>query len=334
VLKDRPRDRPVRIKITKTIFMNSSRREFIKKTTTGAAILAAPAIIGVSKAASQQKSPDAVTPFKLKYAPGLGMFRQHAGQDPIDNIKFCHDQGFRAVFDNNLMRRAPELQDKIMVELARLGMDIGPYVLRADSGKTDFVLNSQEVKDTLAENMKQGIETSKRTGNKLALIVLGRYDMKLHRDYQTANAIDNLRYCCDIMEPEGITLVLEPLNNYINHPGLFLTGIPQAFAICRAVNRPSCKILDDLYHQQISEGNLIPNIEAAWSEIGAFHLGDSPGRNEPTTGEINYKNIFKHLYNKKYDGTLCMEHGISQRGTIEGETRVIQAYRECDSFEV
>ncbi len=314
--------------------MDNSRREFIKKATTGAAILAAPSFIGSSKAAGQQKASDATTPFKLKYAPGLGMFRQNAGQDPVDNIKFCHDMGFRAVFDNGLMRREPEVQDKIVNELKRLGMDMGPYVLRADSGKTDFVLNNQEVRDTLIANMKEGVECSKRTGAKFALIVLGRYDVKLHHDYQTANAIDNLRYCCDIMEPEGITLVLEPLNNYINHPGLFLTGIPQAFAICRAVNRPSCKILNDLYHQQISEGNLIPNIEAAWSEIGSFHLGDSPGRNEPTTGEINYKNIFKYLYNKKYDRTLCMEHGVSNRGTKEGEARVIQAYRECDSFEV
>lgn len=315
--------------------MNNSRRNFIKKaTTTGAAIMAAPAFIGSSKASGQQKATDATTPFKLKYAPGLGMFRQHAGQDPIDNIKFCHDMGFRAVFDNGLMRREPELQERIVSELKSLGMDMGPYVLRADSGKTDFVLNSQEVRDTLIANMKEGVECSKRTGNKLALIVLGRYDVKLHMDYQTANAIDNLRYCCDIMEPEGITLVLEPLNPYINHPGLFLQRIPQAYAICRAINRPSCKILNDIYHQQITEGNLIPNIEATWSEIAAFHCGDNPGRNEPTTGEINYRSIFKYLYNKKYDGTICMEHGISQRGTKEGEARVIQAYRECDSFEV
>jgi len=314
--------------------MNSSRRDFIKKATTGAALLAAPAILGSAKASAQQKASDAVTPFKLKYAPSLGMFRQHAGQDPIDNIKFIHDQGFRAVFDNGLMRREPALQEKIMAELQRLKMDFGPFVLRADSGKQDFVLKTQEVRDMLVAQMKEGVEVSKRTGAKQALVVLGRYDMKLHMDYQTANAIDNLRYCCEIMEPAGVMIVLEPLNHHTNHPGLFLKGIPQAYAICRAVNSPFCKIVDDLYHQQISEGNLIPNMEAAWSEIGAFHLGDNPGRNEPTTGEINYKNIFRYLYNKKYDGTLCMEHGMSQRGTKEGEARVIQAYRECDSFEV
>jgi len=314
--------------------MDNSRRDFIKKATTGAAFLAAPAILGSAKTSAQQKVTDATAPFKLKYAPGLGMFRQHAGQDPIDNIKFCHDQGFRAVFDNGLMRREPELQEKIMAELKRLGMDFGPYVLMADSGKQDFVLKTQEVREMLEAKMREGVEVSKRTGAKLALVVPGRYDMKLHMDYQTANVIDNLRYCCDIMEPAGVTIVLEPLNHYTNHPGLFLTGIPQSYAICRAVNRPSCKTLNDIYHQQISEGNLIPNIEMAWSEIAAFHCGDNPGRNEPTTGEINYKNIFKYLYNKKYDGTICMEHGVSQRGTKEGEARVIQAYRECDSFEV
>jgi len=296
--------------------------------------MAAPAVFGTAARSTLLKTTNASGPFKLKYAPGLGMFRLNAGEDPLDNIKFCYDQGFRAMFDNGLPDREPQLQDKIVAEISRLGMELGPYVLRGDPRIPDFVLNKQEIRDLLAGVMKKGVEVSKRTGVKKALIVLGRYDDKLHIDYQTANAIDNLRFCCDIVEPEGITLVLEPLNNLINHPGLFLTRIPQAYEICRSVNRPSCKILDDIYHQQISEGNIIPNIEAAWSEIAVFHLGDNPGRNEPTTGEINYKNIFKHLYNKKYDGTLCMEHGISQRGTREGELRVIEAYRECDNFEV
>jgi hydroxypyruvate isomerase len=313
----------------------SSRRNFIKRisATGAAAMMAAPVVFstGVQK---QKKATEAVTPFKLKYAPSLGMFRMNAGDDLIENIKFCHDQGFRAVFDNGLMSRPPEDQLRIVNELNRFGMDIGPYVLRADSGKQDFVLNSQEIREMLTASMKEGVECSKRTGAKLALIVLGRYDMKLHPDYQLANAIDNLRLCCDIMEPEGITLVLEPLNPYINHPGLFLQRIPQAYAICRAVNRPSCKTLNDLYHQQITEGNLIPNMEMAWSEIATFHCGDNPGRNEPGTGEINYKNVFKYIYNKGYQGTICMEHGNSRRGTKEGELALIQAYREADSFEV
>lgn len=314
--------------------MNNSRRDFIRKATTaGAAIMAAPAVFGSDSFAAKRKAPDPVAPFKLKYAPGFGMFREHAGTDLIDNIKFCHDQGFRAMFDNGLPGRPVEDQTKIANEMQRLGMDLGPYVLRGDPRIPDFVLNKQEIRDMLADVMKKAIEVTKRTGVKQALIVLGRYDDRLHIDYQTANAIDNLRFCCDIVEPEGITLVLEPLNNLINHPGLFLTRIPQAYAICRAVNRPSCKILNDVYHQQISEGNLIPNIEAAWDEIGAFHCGDNPGRNEPGTGEINFKNLFKYIYGRKYEGVICMEHGKSMKGK-EGEIKLLNAYREADSFEV
>lgn len=314
--------------------MKHSRRDFLKKATaTGAAILAAPAVFGTGAFSKRQKASDATTPFKLKYAPGIGMFHEHAGNDIIDNIKFCYDMGFRAMFDNGLMGRPVEDQVRIANEMHRLGMELGPFVLYADFSVTSFVLNKPEIREMLAKKMKEGVEVAKRTGVKWALVVPGRYDEKLHKDFQTANVIDNLRYCCDVMEPAGLTIVLEPLNTLHDHQGLFLNGIPQAYSICRAVNRPVCKIVDDIYHQQITEGNLIPNIEAAWSEIAAFHLGDTPGRNEPGTGEINFKNVFKYIYSRKYDGVLCMEHGISIKGK-EGEDRVIRAYRECDSFEI
>jgi hydroxypyruvate isomerase len=312
--------------------MDSSRRNFIKKATaTGAAILAAPAVFGASVTSGKQKVTDGETPFKLKYAPGFGMFSQHAGDDIIDNIKFCYDMGFRAMFDNGLMSRTPEDQVKIANEMKRLGMELGPFVLYADFSVTSFVLNKPEVREMVVNKMKEGVEVAKRTGVKWALVVPGRYDERLDRGFQTANVIDNLRYCCDIMEPAGLTIVLEPLNTLHDHPGLFLTGIPQTYAICRAVNRPVCKIVEDVYHQQITEGNLIPNMEAAWSEIAAFHLGDNPGRNEPGTGEINFKNVFKYIYGRNYNGVLCMEHGIKDRSK-EGEAAVIKAYRDCDNF--
>jgi hydroxypyruvate isomerase len=313
--------------------MDNSRRNFIKKATaTGAAILAAPAVFGTENTSKQKKAADATAPFKLKYAPSIGMFHEHAGKEIMDNIRFCYDMGFRAMFDNGLMGRPAEDQLKIANEMQRLGMELGPFVLYADFAVTSFVLNKPEVREMLVNKMKEGVEVAKRTGAKWALVVPGRYDERLHRDFQTANVIDNLRYCCDVMEPAGLTIVLEPLNTINDHPGLFLTGMPQSYAIARAVNRPVCKIVEDIYHQQITEGNLIPNIAAAWSEIAAFHCGDNPGRNEPTTGEINFKNVFRYIYSKKYQGVICMEHGISN-ATKEGEARVIQAYRECDSFE-
>jgi len=292
---------------------------------------AAAAAVAISAGTSTARAATPSKKFKLKYAPTLGAFREHAGRDPIDQLKFMADQGFSAMFDNGIMGKPKDLQEKIAKEMSRLDMTLGPFVLYADFGKKSFVTRDQEIREMLINKMKEGVECAKRVNAKWTLVVPGHFDEGLEWDYQTTNVIDNLKYCAEVVEPSGLVIVLEPLNAWTNHPGLFLTKIPQAYMICRAVNSPSVKIVDDIYHQQITEGNLIPNIDMAWSEIASFHLGDNPGRNEPTTGEINYKNIFKHIYDKGYKGVLCMEHGKSKRGK-EGEQAVIDAYRACDDF--
>jgi hydroxypyruvate isomerase len=205
--------------------MISSRRDFIKKATTaGAAFLAAPALFGSDPSSKKKKAVDAVEPFKLKYAPSFGMFKENAGKELLDNIKFCYDMGFRAMFDNGLPNRPVEDQVKIASEMQRLGMDLGPFVLYADFAVTSFVLNKPEVREMLVNKMKEGVEIAKRTGAKWALVVPGRYDEKLHHDFQTANVIENLRYCCDIMEPAGLTIVLEPLNTLRNTHKILAVG--------------------------------------------------------------------------------------------------------------
>jgi hydroxypyruvate isomerase len=264
--------------------------------------------------------------FKLKYAPSIGEFKAHAGDDPLAHVAFAADEGFGAMFDNGIMNRPVPQQEAIAREIAKRGMILGPFVLYADFGKKSFVTRDKDVREMLLQKMKDGIACMGRTGIKQALVV----PESLGWDYQTANVVDNLRLCMDVCAPAGLVLVLEPLNPR-NHPGLFLTKIGQAYQICKAVKSPNCKILDDIYHQQITEGDLIPNIEAAWDEIAAFHLGDNPGRNEPGTGEINFKNIFRRLAGKGYQGTLCMEHGHSKPGK-DGERAVIDAYRTCDEF--
>lgn len=315
--------------------IDHSRRGFVKKLAgAGAVMMAAPGVAAANLSTERKKKDklkEADKPFNLKYAPHFGMFRELGGDDPVEYIKFCHDMGFRAMFDNGIMNRPVAEQDKIAAELNRLGMDFGPFVLYADFGVTSFVTSDPSMRQMLINKMKEGVEVAKRLGARWALVVPGRYDERLHPDFQTANVIDNLRACTEILEPSGLIMVLEPLNTLHDHPGLFLTRVPQAYTLCQAVNSPSCKMVNDIYHQQITEGNIIPNIDAAWSEIAAFHTGDNPGRKEPTSGEINYKNVFHHIYQKDYQGVLCMEHGQSIDG-IEGEKRVIQAYRECDDF--
>ncbi|MGZ7065529.1 MAG: hydroxypyruvate isomerase family protein [Candidatus Aminicenantales bacterium] len=304
-----------------------TRREFLRNAALGAAALS----VGAPGLRAQAKpGENAAGGFKLKYAPPLGMFEAHAGKNPIDQLKFMADQGFRAMFDNGLMGRPVAEQEAIAREAARFNLAIGPFVAYADFPKKTFVTADKSVHDMMADKFKTAVDTAKRTGCKWTLVVPGHYDESLDWDYQTANVVENLKWCAGAVEPSGLVIVLEPLNPK-DHPGLFLTKMAQAYQICRAVASPYVKIIDDIYHQQITEGNIIPNIDACWGEIAAFHIGDTPGRKEPGTGELNYRNIFKHIHEKGYQGVLCMEHGKSKPGK-EGEKAVIEAYRAADAF--
>ena len=286
--------------------------------------------IGASKIQGAEE-PSGKRKFKLKYAPHFGMFESHAGDDLVDQLKFMADEGFAAMEDNGMMGRSVSEQKRIAKAMSRLDMTMGVFVAYGEFGKKTFVHRDKSIREMLVKRMKAAVEVAKRVNARWCTVVPGAYDNAMEWDYQTANVIENLKWCAEVCEPAGLVMVLEPLNAWRDHPGLFLTKVPQAYQICRAVGSGSCKILDDLYHQQITEGNLIPNIDMAWEEIVYFQVGDNPGRKEPTTGEINYKNIFKHLYNKGYKGIVGMEHGNSKGGK-EGERAVIEAYRACDSF--
>ena len=278
---------------------------------------------------SSQKAVSAADTFKLNYAPHDGMFASHAGKNFIDQIKFMHEQGFRAIEDNGLLRRPVEEQEKIGKELSRLGMTMGVFVVDGgDNWKTSLTTGKQEFKDNFVNTCKKCVEAAKRVNAKWMTVVPGFFERNLPMGIQTANVVDALRSGAEIFEPHGLIMVLEPLSDT---PDLFMRYSDQTYALCKAVDSPSCKILYDVYHMQRNEGNLLPNIDKCWDEIAYFQIGDNPGRKEPTTGEINYKNVFKHVYNKGYRGVWGMEHGNAKPGK-EGELALIQAYRECDSF--
>lgn len=267
--------------------------------------------------------------FTLKFAPHTGMFKHHAGEDPLDEIQFMADQGFTAFEDNYLKRREPEMQDKIGAKLAQLNMEMGVFVGgRVRTQDPTLVTADEAIREEFLKGIRASVDAAKRVNATWMTVLPGYLDLRQDLGYQTANVIEILKRASAILEPHNLVMVLEPLNFY-NHPGLFLTKIAQAYQICKAVDSPACKILFDIYHQQIQEGNLIPNIERAWEEIGYFQIGDNPGRKEPTTGEINYKNVFKYIHEKGYTGILGMEHGNAQQGK-DGELALIKAYREVD----
>ena len=269
--------------------------------------------------------------FKLNYAPHLGMFKHKAGEDPIAQLHFMADQGFTAFEDNGMPTREVALQEKMAAAMKERGLQMGVFVAHKIYWKEpNLASGNAEKRAEFLQYIKDAVTIAKRVGAKWMTVVPGHVDLSLSMGYQTAHVVESLKQAAAILESHGLIMVLEPLN-FRDHPGLFLTGSPQAYEICKAVNSPSCKILFDIYHQQIQEGNLIPNIESCWDEIAYFQIGDNPGRKEPTTGEINYKNIFKFIHEKGFTGILGMEHGNSQTGA-SGEQAVIEAYKRVDNF--
>ena len=304
-----------------------NRRDFIATGLTASAALS----IG---AASPQTARAANKPqhkFHLKYAPHFGMFKNLAGKDEIDQLRFMADQGFTAMEDNGMKKKPVELQEKIAQEMTRLNMQMGVFVATGDFGNPTFASGRKDFAEQVLQDIRDSVDVAKRVNAKWCTVVPGKFDHKLPMGYQTANVIELLKRCSEIFAKHDLVMVLEPLNHWTNHPELFLHKIPQAYQICRAVDSPACKILFDLYHQQITEGNLIPNLDKAWEEVGYIQIGDNPGRKEPGTGEINYRNVFRHIYEKGYQGILGMEHGNSKKGA-EGEQAVIDAYVTQNDF--
>lgn len=305
------------------------RRKFIRNSfLSGAAVVTA----GQSFASEKNESPHLTEnkPFNLDYAFHDGMFKNNGGADFLDQIKWAHDQGFRSIEDNGMMGRTVDQQKKIGDLLAKLGMRMGVFVITSDSWhwKTSLTTGKQEFIDRMMKDCKEAIEVAKRTNAKWMTVVPGNYERSLSHDMQTANVIMALRKGADILAPHGLVMVLEALSD---NPDLFLRGTHQTYMICKAVNSPACKFLFDMYHMQRNEGNIIANIDKVWEETPYFQIGDNPGRKEPGTGEMNYQNIFKHIYNKGFKGILGMEHGNFKPGK-EGEIELVKAYRDADSF--
>ena len=301
------------------------RRKFIQNTLAAGSVIAASPLLAGELVNAGDK------PFQLNYAPHFGMFKEHGENDFLQELEFMQEAGFRSFEDNEMRNRSQATQEQIARAMDDLGMTMGVFVAhKIYWDQPNLASGDPEYRKEFLQYITDSVEVAKRVNARWMTVVPGHVDLRKDMGYQMANVVETLKQASAILEPHELIMVLEPLN-FRDHPGLFLTKSAQAYEICKAVNSPSCKILFDIYHQQIQEGNLIPNIEASWDEIAYFQIGDNPGRNEPGTGEINYQNVFKYIHSRGFDGVLGMEHGNSMEGK-EGEKAVIESYRKADSF--
>ena len=308
----------------------NNRREFIKKSIGAASILS---LGGLTQSVFAHQTKIEKNNFKMLYAPHFGMFKHSAGEDLFDQLQFMADNGFMALEDNGMLKRTVETQKKIGETLNKLGMKMGVFVIDGgENWKISLASGKSEFLENFLKTCRESVETAKRCNAKYMTVVPGFFERKLPMGIQTANVIDAYRRACDIFEPHGLVMVMEPLSDT---PDLFLQNSDQSYLICKAVNSPSCKILFDMWHMQRNEGEMTRNMDLVWDEIAYFQIGDEPGRKEPTTGEINYNFLFKHIHDKakanKQEFIMGMEHGNMFPGK-EGEQKLIKAYVQSDNF--
>jgi len=297
------------------------RRTFLSNAIVGGAALTASPLLKLA--------PQAAAPFKTKFSPEFGIFRGLAPADPVDEIKWGYDQGFRAWENTMLKNRSAAEQERISQAIQRLGMSFGQFVGTLTFKDVTFAGRDNALREAVLADVRASVDIAKRMNTTFVHNVLGAADPRLPWDFQMANAIDLLKRIADIYEPHGITMVMESMNHKVDHPNMFLHTIPQAYALAKAVGRPSVKVLFDVYHVQIQEGNILATLDYAWDEIAYVQIGDSLGRKEPTTGEINYPNVLEHLRKKGYRGFVGLEHGLRNPGR-DGAMAALEAYRKID----
>jgi len=267
--------------------------------------------------------------FKLKYAPNLGLMGHI--QDPVDRLNAYADFGFRAFEFNGLMSWSTDRAEQLRNRMDELDMEMGVFVANPSGWNKTGMVDPQQ-RPAFLEEVTKAMTYAGITGNKWLTAITGMEIPGVYRGVQRTNVVESLRRAADIVEKHAVTLVVEPLNQPVNHAGYFLARSDEAYEIMKAVDSPNIKILFDIYHQQIQEGNLINNIRAYYDEIGYFQLADVPGRHEPGTGEINYRKVFKAVHELEFKGILGLELSPSIKSEPEGSLAVFESIVEADNF--
>ncbi len=290
----------------------------------------------------------AVKPFKMLFAPRVAMplFRRMAGKDPIDRLEFFKSQGFRGVegvvFIQHKRRYTKEEKEKqklIGQKLKELGLLMGPQssmnekdVPTMTANKTpDGKSGKTAIRDMLKRQLDTTFEVLENVGGKTFIAGPGALDNDIEWIRQYENAVENMAFCADIAEKSGFVMEIEPLNT-LSHPGVFCDRAELAAKICRQVNRKSCRMLYDIFHEQMQMKNLNtlddPDV---WTCIESFHVADAPERNEPGSGTIDYPKVFKKIWEKGFRGIIGLEHTQSS-DTLECERRILDRYRSYDAL--
>jgi hydroxypyruvate isomerase len=208
--------------------------------------------------------------------------------------------GFRPWYDAHL--------DEVVEAAADAGVDIA-YLSGGspDTEGPEFPLTDPGARDQAVEDIRYAIDVASDVGGAFVNVIPGQRREKLDPAVEHVSIVTALRQVAGHAERAGVTLLVEPINTVVDHPGIYLTSSYEGYKIINAVDSPNVRLLYDVYHQQITEGNLIANVRSHIDLIGHVHIGDVPGRHEPGTGEINYPSVLSALDDTGYEGYIGCE---------------------------
>lgn len=174
---------------------------------------------------------------------------------------------------------------------------------------TEFVsLVDPAMRSVYIEALKRSIEAAKTLDCDRLITQTGNELPGVPRESQRQHMIEGLRECAPLLEEAGVTLLVEPLNTAVDHAGYYLSSSEEAFGIVREAGSPNVKVLYDIYHQQITEGDLVRTIRANLPLIGHFHAAGHPGRHDLHLGEIHYPFVLSAIRDTGYEGVVGLEY--------------------------
>ena len=238
------------------------------------------------------------------------------GMDTGEKIKKVNKIGFQAIefwyWDHEFTGTELVPSKKNIKEIAAVCKDlnvvVNDLVVNAPDGTIGGFLTKPEDQGKYLERLKETIEVAHQLNCKKMITCTGNEVAGKSFQQQLDSVTDTLTKAAEIAKKEGVMLVLEALNSYVDHPGYFLTSSATGFKIVKSVNSPNLKLLYDVYHMQIMEGNHIATIRENIDLIGHFHSASVPGRNELYLGEISYLPILKAINETGYDGYFGLEY--------------------------
>lgn len=275
--------------------------------------------------------------FSLRFAPHLSFpsmeqppFLHSAGSaDPVAQIRYAAEQGFAGVEDIVLVERSKADQDRMGAELARTGLEMGCFTLnREDTWKPLLGSNDPDARAYLLKAVDIAIEAAKRVNGR-RICVAQVADTKIPLGYQWAAAGENLRRMGAVAEKAGMMLVVEPVAHY-RIPNMLFASMSDTYAILKTIDCPSVRLLFDVFHAQMQDGNIIDNMTRCWDMIAVIQAADTPGRFELGSGELNWPNILKFALDKGYRGLIGLEHGYANPGRV-GEQKALESLRRVDA---